>query len=113
MAGIREQGRLVRRYILENIDSNPQNIVRSAAFQFGISRQAVNKHLSRLVKEGLLTAQGTTGNRTYSLTILGKKRIGAPLTNETTEDAESETGSRRDRAAARRTTIWKQSCCST
>ncbi len=88
MAGIREQGRLVRRYILENIDSNPQNIVRSAAFQFGISRQAVNKHLSRLVKDGLLTARGTTRNRTYSLTILGKKH------------AHPETDSRYERAAA-------------
>ncbi len=85
MAGVREQGRLVRRYILENIDSNPQHIVRSTAFQFGISRQAVNKHLSRLVKEGLLTAQGTTRNRTYSLAILGEKLVSVPLTDETAE----------------------------
>ncbi len=90
MAGIREQGRLVRRYILENIDSNPQHIVRSTAFQFGISRQAVNKHLSRLVKDGLLTAQGTTRNRTYTLTILGKKH------------AEPGIDSRYDRAEAAR-----------
>ena len=87
MTGIRERGRLVRRYILEHIDSNSQYITRSTAFQFGISRQAVNKHLIRLVKDGLLTARGTTRNRTYSLTILGKKRIGAPLTSETAEDA--------------------------
>ncbi len=86
MAGIREQGRLVRRYILENIDSNPQNIVRSAAFQFGISRQAVNKHLSRLVKDGLLTARGTTRNRQYSLAILDERLIDVPLTDETAED---------------------------
>ena len=87
MTGIRERGRLVRRYILEHIDSNSQHIARSTAFQFGISRQAVNKHLIRLVKDGLLTARGTTRNRTYSLTILGRKHIGAPLTSETAEDA--------------------------
>ncbi len=75
MAGIRERGLLVRRYILEHVGSNSQHIVRSTAFEFGISRQAVNKHLSRLIKEGLLTAQGATRNRTYSLTTLGKQRI--------------------------------------
>ena len=98
MTGIRERGRLVRRYILEHVDSNSQHITRSTAFQFGISRQAVNKHLSRLVKEGLLTARGTTRNRTYSLTLLGKKRIEVPFT----EEAESEAESRRERAEAGR-----------
>ena len=102
MTGIRERGRLVRRYILEHVDSNSQHITRSTAFQFGISRQAVNKHLSRLVKGGLLTARGKTRNRTYSLTTLGRKRIGASLTSETAEDAESETDSRCDRAEAAR-----------
>ncbi len=90
MAGIRDRGRLVRRYILENVGSNSQHIARSTAFQFGISRQAVNKHLSRLVKEGLLTARGMTRNRTYTLTIPGKKR------------AKPETDSRRERAEAAR-----------
>ena len=90
MTGIRERGRLVRRYILEHVDSNSQHITRSTAFQFGISRQAVNKHLNRLIKEGLLTARGTTRNRTYS------------LTNETAGAAESETDRRRERAEAAR-----------
>ncbi len=102
MAGIRERGLLVRRYILEHVDSNSQHITRSTAFQFGISRQAVNKHLSRLVKEGFLTARGTTRNRTYSLTILEKKRIEVPLISETAEEAESEINSRRGRAGAAR-----------
>ncbi len=100
MAGIRDRGRLVRRYILENVDSNSQHIVRSTAFQFGISRQAVNKHLQRLVKEEILTARGTTRNRTYSLTTLGKQGIGL-LNNEMAAAAESETDSQREREAAR------------
>ena len=102
MAGIRERGLLVRRYILEHVGSNSQHIVRSTAFEFGISRQAVNKHLRHLIKEGLLAARGTTRNRTYSLTILGRKRIEIPLTNETAGAAESETDSRRERAEAAR-----------
>lgn len=101
MTGIREQGRLVRRYILEHVDPNSQHIVRSTTFQFGISRQAVNKHLRCLIKEGLLTARGTTRNRTYSLTTLGKQRIGL-LNNEMAEEAEFETDSRRERTEAAR-----------
>ena len=86
MAGIRERGRLIRGYILEHVDSNRQNIAQEVATHFGISRQAANKHLIRLVKEGFLTAQGTTRNRQYSLVVLDENLIVVPLTDETAED---------------------------
>ena len=86
MPGTKERGRQIRDYILEDVDSKPPNIAQDTATYFGISRQAANKHLSRLVKEGLLTAQGTTRNRQYSLAILDEKLITVPLTNETAED---------------------------
>lgn len=85
MAGIRKRGRLIRNYILEHVDSNSQNITQDTASHFGISRQAVNKHLSRLVREGLLTARGTTRNRQYSLAILRENLFSVPLTDETAE----------------------------
>jgi len=59
MPGTKERGRQIRGYILEHVDSNPQNTAQDIAVYFGISRQAANKHLSRLLKEGRLTAQGT------------------------------------------------------
>jgi biotin operon repressor len=35
--------------------------------EFGISKQAVNKHLLNLEKDGYLIANGTTRNKTYKL----------------------------------------------
>ncbi|MCY4388187.1 MAG: DUF4325 domain-containing protein [Desulfurellaceae bacterium] len=85
MAGIRERGRLIRDYILKHVDSNSQNIAQETASHFGISRQAVNTHISRLVREGLLTARGATRNRRYSLAILREELFEVPLTDETAE----------------------------
>jgi anti-sigma regulatory factor (Ser/Thr protein kinase)/biotin operon repressor len=70
MAGTRQRGRLIRSYILQQLDSNSRTVVQDTAHQFKISRQAVNKHMSRLVEEGRLTAKGTTRNRQYQLSII-------------------------------------------
>ena len=85
MAGIRERGRLIRDYILKQVDSHSQNIAQDTASHFGISRQAVNTHISRLVREGLLTARGATRNRRYSLAILRERLFSVPLMDETAE----------------------------
>ena len=86
MAGTRKRGRAIRDYIVAHVRANPENIAQICADQFGISRQAVNKHLGRLVADGLLTAQGATRNRRYSLSALVEKDLSIPLTEETDED---------------------------
>ena len=86
IAGTRERGRAIRRFILERVDSNRKSIAQLTATHFDISRQAVNKHLVRLVREGLLTAEGTTRNRRYALAVLDQKSIFVPLTSTTAED---------------------------
>lgn len=86
MPGTRERGRAIQRFILERVDSNPDTIAQLTAAHFGISRQAVNKHLRRLVREGLLTAEGTTRNRRYALAVLDKESTLIPLTSTTAED---------------------------
>ena len=73
MAGTRERGRAIRDYIVAQVRANPENITQICTDQFGISRQAVNKHLGRLVADRLLTAQGATRNRRYSLGVLVRK----------------------------------------
>lgn len=72
MAGTRQRGRAIRNYILKQIDSNSRTVVHDTGHHFKISRQAVNKHLGRLVEEGRLTAQGTTRNRQYHLSVLSE-----------------------------------------
>ena len=86
MAGTRERGRAIRDYITAQVGSHPEDIGQVCATHFGISRQAVNKHLVRLVADGLLTAQGATRNRRYSLAKLLQKDIVVPLTDGTDED---------------------------
>lgn len=87
MAGSRERGRTIRDYIIAQIRSHPEDIGQVCANHFGISRQAANKHLGRLVADGLLTADGVTRSRRYSLATLLSKDITVPLTDGTDEDA--------------------------
>ena len=55
---VREKGELVRRFILAHVDSHQGDIAALAAEHFSISRQAVNKHLARLLEQGAVTKEG-------------------------------------------------------
>ena len=87
MAGTRERGRAIRDYIVAEVGAHPDTIAQLTAARFGISRQAISRHLHRLVADGLLIAQGATRNRRYALAVLEKKQIPVPLTNGVQEDA--------------------------
>lgn len=86
LAGTRHRGRLIRRYIAERIDSDSQEVVRETACKFGISRQAVNKHLRRLVTDGHLTLQGNTRSRRYSLNIVERQTVALKLGTQADEN---------------------------
>ena len=76
MTRVRERGEDIRRYIIDNIEKHPNEISRLTARKFAITRQAVNKHLHRLIKEKALTESGKTRNRSYKLApLLQWKRI--------------------------------------
>ena len=70
MARLRVRGEKVRNFILRNIGEHPTDIVKIAADHFGITRQAINKHLQKLVFEAALTQTGRTRNRSYKLAPL-------------------------------------------
>lgn len=67
MARIRKRGEEVRQYILENIEKYPEDIALVTARHFGISRQAVNKHINSLTKQQTIAMAGTTKDRNYTL----------------------------------------------
>ena len=67
---MRARGEAVRRFIISNVAEHPRDISRLTAAKFGISRQAVNLHLKKLLAEGALTAEGATARRTYALAPL-------------------------------------------
>lgn len=65
MAGARKQTEKIREYIMRNVAKHPKDIAALAAQKFGISRQAIHRHLRSLVESDLLTAEGATRNRIY------------------------------------------------
>lgn len=67
---IRPRGEKVRRFIVEQVGNHPRDIAKIAAEHFGITRQAVNKHLMNLVNEGALLAEGNTRQTMYRLCAL-------------------------------------------
>lgn len=86
MTRIRTRGEDVRRFILNNVEKHPTAISKLTAEHFGITRQAVNKHLQRLTSEHALAEMGHTRNRSYKLSPLsewsGQYRIAAELAED-------------------------------
>ena len=70
MTTIRDRGKAIRTFIVENLDKHSTDIARMAAQKFECSRQAVHKHLHKLVEEGVLSAEGRTRNKVYRLAPL-------------------------------------------
>ncbi len=86
MSNIRRRGETIRRFIIDNVSHNPSDIARVTAEEFGISRQAVNRHLQHLVSEGALIKVGETKARTYELAPLEKWRKTYELEGTLSED---------------------------
>lgn len=70
MTKIRTGGEVVRKFLIENIDAHPSDIVRLTADKFDCTRQAVHKHLQRLINEGAVVVTGKTRNKRYALAPL-------------------------------------------
>src|SRR5271157_2465416 len=86
MSGKRQRGEEVRRFILDHVDYHARDIAAVTAQKFGISRQAVNRHVHRLVAEKLLLAEGATRDHRYALRVLAQWRKSYPLTPDLRED---------------------------
>jgi biotin operon repressor/anti-sigma regulatory factor (Ser/Thr protein kinase) len=68
MVGIRKRGENIRQFILDNVENHPRDLAAIATKTFDISRQAVNKHIQRLIEQGaLIVSGGKTKNRHYLL----------------------------------------------
>ncbi len=86
MTRVRARGEDVRRFILNNVEKHPTDISRITAKQFGITRQAVNKHLQKLTSEHALAETGHTRNRSYKLSPLSEWKKQYQITPELAED---------------------------
>ncbi len=84
MRGKSRKTKELRAFILNNVTENPKGIGAITAQRFGISRQAVSRHLNELVEEGLLAARGNTRGRIFEL----KNYINGALKIDVTEGIE-------------------------
>jgi anti-sigma regulatory factor (Ser/Thr protein kinase) len=86
MRRVHTRGEDVCRFILEHTETHPNDIAKFAASHFGISRQAINKHLKRLVDEKSLVRSGKTRSSTYKLAPLDEWARSYKLGPELAED---------------------------
>jgi hypothetical protein len=70
MSRVRLRGEEIRCFILQHVQHHTTDISKMAAHHFGVSRQAINKHLQRLTHEGAIRETGKTRNRSYGLAPL-------------------------------------------
>ncbi|MBI4845064.1 MAG: DUF4325 domain-containing protein [Candidatus Omnitrophica bacterium] len=66
----KETGQKLKEYILNNVDKYPSQIVAKAAKEFGISRQAVHRHIRQLKNNSALVSAGKGKSVQYSLKII-------------------------------------------
>ena len=69
----------IYQFILENVEDHPNDITSVVSAEFGISRQAVNRHIRKLVDDGLLITHGTTRDKRYEIKPLVDFNITLPL----------------------------------
>ena len=86
MSRLRKRGEAIRSFILANVEQNPQTVVALAAAEFGVSRQAINKHIKRLVDQGALVIQGSTRSKIYQLSPLLEWSSDYQITHKLAED---------------------------
>ncbi len=87
MVGIRKRGEEIRQFILDNVEHHPKNIASLASRTFDISRQAVSKHIKKLIEQRALLVRGATRNRHYLLHPLEKWEHIYSLDGTLAEDA--------------------------
>ncbi len=83
---VRKRGEQIRQFILTNVGEHPNDVAALASQTFGITRQAVNKHIHRLVEQKSLLVKGSTKNKSYQLHPLVQWTRIYPLNGNLEED---------------------------
>ncbi|MBF8259201.1 MAG: ArsR family transcriptional regulator [Actinobacteria bacterium] len=71
----------IQDFIVNAIPEHPKDVVARAMERFGLSRQAIFRHVNILMKSGLVRAEGKTKQRTYKLAITERETLTVPILN--------------------------------
>lgn len=86
MVKLLKRGEEIRQFILANLEEHPQDIAALASQKFGVTRQAINKHIKRLVEQKAIIVEGSTKDRHYRLCPLDEVLKVYQLTERLAED---------------------------
>jgi len=71
----------IRDFIFDNIEAHPSGLAKMVSERFGITRQAVNYRIKKMVEEGLVVASGTTKNKSYSLRPIVQREFSVEISS--------------------------------
>ena len=71
----------IRDFIFDNIEAHPSGLAKMVSERFGITRQAVNYRIKKMVEEGLVIASGTTKNKNYSLRPIVQREFSVEISS--------------------------------
>ncbi len=82
------QEQIARRkaFLIQCISEDRRDVVKLAAQEFGVTRQTIHSHLSKLVADGTIKASGRTKARTYTLSVLAQKDARFSIESRPAED---------------------------
>jgi hypothetical protein len=83
---VRVQGERVRAFLLKAIGAGDADVVNAAMKKFGITRQAVNKHIQKMREMGTIAVTGTARKPVYSLAEMERGMFSYPLQPGLAED---------------------------
>jgi anti-sigma regulatory factor (Ser/Thr protein kinase) len=76
----------IEEFVLSLVENESQDVVNKTAEQFGITRQAVGRHLRKLIRSGVIKAEGKTKGRKYELAKLVDKSVSFAVVSGAQED---------------------------
>ena len=76
----------IKKFIVENVVEHPRDITILTAKKFAVSRQAVLRHLNKMISDSILTVEGKTKDRAYFLSPIVEQVFRFNITPELRED---------------------------
>ncbi len=81
-----EQANKIIAFILTNVREHPKDITTITSQEFGLTRQAILRHIRKLVDKNILIAHGKTRDRVYELKPLAQEIFDFEIKSDLQED---------------------------
>jgi len=76
----------IQDFILENIEEHPRDITSYTADNFSVSRNAILRHINKLISDRIISAHGSTRDRHYTLNPISNETFSIRISPDVEED---------------------------